>query len=721
MCVWTEDADVIRWDEKQLKLVYENQRIRDYLHSNRKLGIAATKGQGKTFLIKAKRAQYQNTTSILDDNNIACFPKDDMVDTLDSTVNVNKSLNKLLCNYSEWVNLWKISIAVTIIASDEFRKLYQEEDFYKLKKETKALFEINNRRNRPSKIFSYLLGLQYNDLKVILESAATIIGMLDRINSGVYIFIDKVDQAFSVERLHNKTRNASYWQYCQYGLANAAYELVSNINVHIKVFYTIRHEALIDSEWLAKNTARNIEAFLTELIYTKEDIREMFRLYVKNEDDENLNSPEWKETNQEKAFFGFERLNHVYVKDVNETIFDYLYRHSLRRPYDIMKICKELYLTGPKALTIDKVRHVVNETSGKVLKVYFSEVEPFITCEYKDIEKLLTCINTNIFDINYIHYVCKRYNEEYEMKNVCNKGCNNCKNNHPFSTLYNIGILGHLTSTPAHPISRQSFLPIGESKLKISEYDLPISDLYVLHPCLCDEARRLRGTKNRTFSTSNETIIGEGIEVTDEKIQKIKKRQKSLVQKLDKEKVFVSSTIFDLESERNTVKNILYKKGYYPIMSERDNFRYGPNNADSHDHCIDELLKCKQMICLVGKEYGGIYAGNKYQEYVEMINKESGGRITKPSISLMEFYVGKQNNLRYRIFVKKEVMDEKIIYDSDKENYKGTVKKEIFDLINFINHIRKNINATERGGNWCQVFESTDRLEHQIYGVDFLK
>ncbi len=59
MCVWTEDADVIRWDEKRLCMVFENQRIKDYLRSNRKLGIAGTKGQGKTFLIKVKRARYQ--------------------------------------------------------------------------------------------------------------------------------------------------------------------------------------------------------------------------------------------------------------------------------------------------------------------------------------------------------------------------------------------------------------------------------------------------------------------------------------------------------------------------------------------------------------------------------------------------------------------------------------------------------------------------------------
>lgn len=146
----------------------------------------------------------------------------------------------------------------------------------------------------------------------------------------------------------------------------------------------------------------------------------------------------------------------------------------------------------------------------------------------------------------------------------------------------------------------------------------------------------------------------------------------------------------------------------------------GPNDIDSHDHCIDELLKCKHMICIVGEKYGEEYAGSKYQEYVEMIKTESNGRITSPSISLMEFFVGKRNNLDYRIFVKAEVLDESVKYELDKENYDKTIDTRVFELFNFINHIRKDPNEEERGGNWCQIFEDVSRLKHQIYGIDFL-
>lgn len=66
-----------------------------------------------------------------DDYTVTCFPRDEMVDTLDSTININKSLNKVLSNYYEWVNLWKISIAITIITSEEFKKIYIDEDYSK--------------------------------------------------------------------------------------------------------------------------------------------------------------------------------------------------------------------------------------------------------------------------------------------------------------------------------------------------------------------------------------------------------------------------------------------------------------------------------------------------------------------------------------------------------------------------------------------------------------
>ncbi len=98
-------------------------------------------------------------------------------------------------------------------------------------------------------------------------------------------------------------RNASYWQYCQFYLANAAYDIFTNINNHIKIFFSIRQEALIDSNQLAPNLRRNIDAFIVKLEYDKEDLRKMFNMYVKNEDDNNLNLSGLKKIKSNEGIF----------------------------------------------------------------------------------------------------------------------------------------------------------------------------------------------------------------------------------------------------------------------------------------------------------------------------------------------------------------------------------------------------------------------------------
>lgn len=332
MCVWTEDADVIRFGEKSLKIVYQNQAIKDFLKSNRRLGISGTKGQGKTFLLKVKRSYFQGKTEEGDTNSyITCFPIDTMTDTLDSAVTtpslnnntfiINKSLSTFLRDYKVWVQMWKLSIAVTIITSKEFSHLYTDKDFRFLNKISKNVLTLNNNKSRPCLVFSYLLNLNIKDFTIILQDTNYFIQLLDKVNSAVYIFIDKVEHAFSteIERFASEKKtiyhkDISYWQYAQYSLADAAYQLFSSVNSHIKVFYTIRHEALLNSYYLAPNTCQNIESYLNEIVYTQEDIFEMFKIYIENEDDENLCVPSERYSNPEKVFFGLDTIKHAYVK-----------------------------------------------------------------------------------------------------------------------------------------------------------------------------------------------------------------------------------------------------------------------------------------------------------------------------------------------------------------------------------------------------------------------
>lgn len=59
MCIWHPAANSLRYDSKALDLVFRNKRVETYLDSYNMLGIAGIKGQGKTFLIKAKKRALQ--------------------------------------------------------------------------------------------------------------------------------------------------------------------------------------------------------------------------------------------------------------------------------------------------------------------------------------------------------------------------------------------------------------------------------------------------------------------------------------------------------------------------------------------------------------------------------------------------------------------------------------------------------------------------------------
>lgn len=354
---------------------------------------------------------------------------------------------------------------------------------------------------------------------------------------------------------------------------------------------------------MAPNLSSNINGFLIELHYSKQELYEMFALYVQKERKENLAKPEFQKIDPEKAFLGFNNIpGHAYVKDFTETTFDYLYRHSLRRPRDLMTLCREIYLNDPQKMNLNKFRKTINDVSGKVLKSYLSEVEPFIVLSRKNIEDLLKSVNTNIFDFDYMRFVCERINSEYGTIYNCKRDCNHCKSTHPFTTLYNIGLLGYLYTNNTSEIPEQRFLPVGNSKLKIREHGLKNAKLYFLHPCLCDIARNLHKEQNRHFKTADETVVGEGIKVDEKKIDKITSNLVHFKENMNDDKIFVSSTINDQTKERKCMRGWLFNKGLYPILSEAENFKEGSNNVDSHDHCIDEMLKCKQMIFIIGKK-----------------------------------------------------------------------------------------------------------------------
>ena len=720
MCIWIEDADAIEMKSTAYETVYKNERVHEFLYNKNMLGIAGIKGQGKTFLIKVKRKLSQS-----DDNSIVCFPKDRMVDTSDNSLRINQSLYKLLNDFNQWVYIWKIAIALTIIKSEDFSELYTKKDIHMLSDITKVMLDIDNPRCSPVKIFKRILQLNRRDVNLLIMDITNILDLLERVHSAIHLFIDKVDQAFSTDlhRIYGDSpmsrgpRNASYWQYSQYALASASYDIFSNINNHIKVYYTIRQEALIDSHELAPNTKRNIEAYLVTLYYSKIDLYNMFKLYIENEKDTNLIDYELKWTNPVKAFLGIDKIPHTLHNGIkDEKIFDYIYRYSLKRPYDIIKICRELYLIDSfdKVDLAKKIRTSVNNTSISILKTYISELLPFIPCTYENILDLAKCINTNVFTNDYMKIVCDRYCAFYNSYTICNHDCENCINPKAFAILYNLGLLGINKNNNAENHNYIRFIYIGDSVFNFHNGMLPKADLYFLHPSLSDIFSEERNKKSTSFIKNNEIIVGDRYDcyINNISYDSINSR----INELQSENIFVSSTIYDLKEERQAIRSYLFQRGFYPIMSETNEFDI--NKAQmyhSHDYCLDQVMKCHNLVFIIGKSYGGIYSGFKYKKQAEAIKEMSKNKVI-PSISLMELFLAREKKLNCYVFVSEEIDNIKRL-KIDLENDNSIIDKRVLDEINFITHFYEEDSSIK--GNWISVYSDLDDLLYRIDHLSF--
>lgn len=734
MCIWQPDADAMDFNSKALNVVYETIRIKSYMTSPKALGISGIKGQGKTFLLKAKRKRIQDGNK----DGVLIMPKDSvMADTLDSDIRISRDKRKFLSSYTNWVALWKVAITITVLqhpAIKDSDKIFSEA-YQKCSCATQNLLSMSNLNFRPSVIVYGILELTNKEIGQVFLDLPILLNTLSHIQRPISLFIDKVDQAFThdVYIIHGDTnsavgiRNASIWQYCQLALANAAYDILTCTNSHIKVNFTIRQEALMDAEKIASNVYRNIRSFITILEYTKSDLREMFALYVRNEMDGNLKIPEMKATNPSMAFLGLDNLAHGYVcteAGQKEDVFDYIYRHSVGRPYDIMCVCQELYFGNVKSLDADEIKHIVNTISRDVVKQYIAEIRPFSFVDNRMIEALLSGIGTNVFDEAYMRQVCKRYMLVRGNDDSCKMHCSTCDGLYPFSQLYNIGLIGYLHKNQGNDYYEQRFVDATNRIVVGNAVSIEPSELYMLHPCISDMAKELRKKYKRNYSNTDKLIVGNRCKCPADVIRQIKKDIDVQCKIITDETIFISSTMRDLEEERKVAANALAGKGYYAVYCETPEYSYS-QHVFSHDSCIDELCKCGGFITLLGQKYGGEYSGSAYKGYAEEIIRKSNGRIEKPSITLMEYYVGRKKGLPFLLMVDKAV--DEYQSSSERKMRKNLSWKEKNDLdrmaivVNFVNKLDMEDGGSQPKGNMFKYYSGPSDIEITISDFEFGK
>src|SRR6266545_3509064 len=219
MRAWTVDADDIRVaDDFDESLLHRTPEIDSFLTPDRddKFIVIATKGFGKTLLLKAKRILYQR------DGRSGCLPTGNLLDKpIGDKIFGREALAFFAASALPWSKLWLAAIAVATL---------------------KHVGEVDDLKVSPR-----LAGLIDDDrLHGVVDH---FVPRLRALTSSLAIFIDGVDEYFNkhvedrgVSPSVTGELSPSIWYFAQLGLVEVAYQL-RRINHHLKVFAAVRKEA----------------------------------------------------------------------------------------------------------------------------------------------------------------------------------------------------------------------------------------------------------------------------------------------------------------------------------------------------------------------------------------------------------------------------------------------------------------------------------------------
>lgn len=720
MCVWSVEADIFDFNDSDiLEFVYSNNEVRRFLEAKNSMGLAACKGMGKTFLLKAKRMQMQG------DNAVLFLPKNRLVD-VSGTVSIDRMHMKFLSSYSNWTSVWLSCICIYILSLDNFSDIIDICEKQELPESVQSL--LRREKDGIFNVLHIILNFKSKEkLNEIVQSSGILFDYVQRIQQSVVLFVDKLEEPFNRgyytipgdSRSAHGNYNSSIWAYAQLAFAEAVYILLSGRH-HIKIFYSIRKEALYNGEEISVEYSKIRDRVVT-LKYTPEDLYKMFSLYISKEKDSDLCYPEYAEKNPIKSLVGVDII--IHRSGVEENVWDYIYRHTFQRPRDIMEMCMAIHQNIIKNQTIRNattteqirtLRHWINEISTMECQQYLSTLEPFMSqsdnIHFKEeIISFARQLPTNIFTNNSIKYYCHQINKREDMIN-----CQECNQIHYFSTLYNIGLLGCIYESVNDKKYYNVIKHIGESKFDSRHPSLPKGAIYYMHPGFGNIIQEEREVNMLTYIPCRYIVNSFSNEIPASQIRFMNDAILSIMGNVKENSVFITSTNRDLRDIRQHLKSILELRGYEVVMYEEpefpqmDNLEENMREGATHDHCIDEIMECKHLIYLFSGRFGGPYQGTKYQAYIE---KHEDVIKIQPSISFMEYLVAKDNGKNVKVYVdeKVDITRGEYIANGKKDSYKSNIveNNDVYTQLGYFNELGN--------GTWYDFYNNLLNLEEYIY------
>jgi hypothetical protein len=493
---WIEDAKEYQAvSDLSQSGIYLTPLIRDYLdHENKhRTIVSAPKGCGKTLLIKHKRRMLQ------DSSGWELLPRHRLVSGAPGFAPGfdNDQMNHIRGHGEYWSMLWQIAIALTVLREDRHTAI--------------GLTSPNLQRvlrsddiDDPFQIFVQLLSFSPSSYFEAMSDFRSLLlpAFSRKRRSQVAVFIDNVDECFS-GHLERERRSGlfgyiaqDFWHDAQIGLLTATRQ-IANHNTHIKIFATIRTEAVCARQSQIQDLA-NVRSHMIEVKFYKEDLLHIFEENIKREERTKLVEPD--ATNPLRRFLGSDALSlrHNHTGRIEST-FDYILRHTFGRPRDLMTIGQAISEIRPERRNHDNIRDAINRAARSIGEAYLTEVSPHFDWFYRDL--LFSKINTNVLRAEDLVELSDQYERDAEsMLSGSAKSADQSMQSRiysirgasAFADLHAAGLLGVVQRHPTEQSEVQSFTSIFDMHTRIARdlNSVPVSSFYLVHNVLGSYIRR---------------------------------------------------------------------------------------------------------------------------------------------------------------------------------------------------------------------------------------
>jgi len=330
--------------------------------------------------------------------------------------------------------------------------------------------------------------------RIATDTDGHLVPRLRALKSQVTIFIDGIDEYFN-KHVEDRPINASVtgelspevWYFAQLGLVEVAYQM-RRINHHVKVFAAIRKEAFAR---LPQRTAmsQQYRGSAVDIVYSRESLREIFVNNIQLVKGDRMVLPARARTNPLEAFLGRATVTDTYTRE-EEDAFEYVCRHTLLRPRDLMTIGDRLVSLRPDERRNEhRLKEAVNQAATEIAYEYLAEIAPYVGDI--ELERLFHRLPGHILTRSEIE----------EMFTDDSAGVSE----RVLHALYRVGLLGYVQHDLVHGEWRQRFLRPGEATLEPNGV-LPRATHYLIHPVLSDVIGRINPAFLQRIDRSN--IVG---------------------------------------------------------------------------------------------------------------------------------------------------------------------------------------------------------------------